>query len=137
MAIALLAAALLTQPPTSGTFTARQLYDGCVRVVARPARSPRAADAPDATEPAGEAFCEASMAMELAAHAANEAMSGADPSVRQTFCPPAGILEREDTTVPLARAYIAWFEQHPAEQNSTDAGTALDRALAETWPCPH
>jgi hypothetical protein len=140
MAIVLLAAALLAQPPESGRLTARQLYDRCVRVVApEPASPPATNDAAiaEAAEAAAEQVtCEVYIAVQNAQRAANDAMPDNDPGRTESFCAPDSVLAAEDATQQLARAYVAWFDRHPADQNATDADATLGRALRETWPCP-
>jgi hypothetical protein len=77
------------------------------------------------------------ISVELAVHAANEAMAENDSGRTESFCPPDGVLDNEDATLSLARAYVSWFEHHTAAQNDIDGSSTLSRALAETWPCPH
>jgi hypothetical protein len=136
MTIVLFAAALLAQPADSNFTTARQLYDGCVLAIAGQPASPPANDAAAAAA-LQEALCEVAIAVELAVRAANDAMPENDPARTVSFCPPDAILQMEDATLPLARAYVAWFDRHPEAQDSTTPSETLAQALRETWPCPH
>jgi hypothetical protein len=138
MILALFAAALLSQEPTPNTVTARQLHEGCAALVGHQA-SPQVpvSGAPSEQAAMEEAFCEVHVSVELAVHAANEAMAGDDPGRTESFCPPDGVLDNQNATLSLARAYVTWFEHHPAAQNDIDGGSTLSRALKETWPCPH
>jgi hypothetical protein len=99
-------------------------------MVARRTASP---PVPEQDEPT---LCESSIGNEIAQRAANSAMAETDPGRIRGFCPPDGLLDQADPKLPLARAYIAWFDQHPARQNEAEAYLAMRRALEESWPCP-
>lgn len=136
MIIALLAAALLATPPQDAPashppMTAGQMYDGCVRYLAHPDRSPDDRDE-------GEMICALNAAIMLLSGAVDAAVQDMDPNQpdRRTFCLPESILEANgDANSPLARAFIDYVERNPASRD-TDADAILERALAEKWPCP-
>lgn len=137
MSLTLLAAALASQPPTLGPVTARFMYEGCARLTGRLPPSSPGTDSASASEALAAAVCAASIAAAQAAQAANDAMADTDSGRTPSFCPPESVLTAEDPTLPIARAYLAWFEQHPDAQNEADGSATLPRALEETWPCPH
>lgn len=128
MTLALLAFALLATPPSAEPITAGQAYDGCVQMLAR------GAPVPSGSENAAEAYCDAITALDLAAadamRQAYESRPGADSD---SYCLPGAIIDAGDPA-PLARAFIAYVDAHPAAR-SEFAGNIFERALTEKWPC--
>ncbi len=83
-----------------------------------------------------EAICEAHLAVELVVMDTETVMVARGEPDRRTFCPPEGFSDAPDSTLQMARAYLAYFDRNPSVRESPDGVAVLSQALAEKWPCP-
>ena len=122
MAIALIAAAILAQSPTALP-TTRALYDECrLYVTSQTARAANGNEGPEEG-----LLCEL-VAFGLVHMNAN----GAQPR----FCTPPAVEDSRESSVHMARVYLAYFEENADVRDVPEGETVFRLALARKWPCP-
>src|SRR6218665_53806 len=114
-------------PPPMMTITARQLPDNCARYVAKAGGGAQSVEA--VTCAVERVTREAVNMLEAAAE------QGKSGTGTRRYCPPDGVLRRQDASFMLARVYLAYFARTPAVREEADGTAVLQRALADKWPC--